>query len=102
MLSSKRANGFDIGEPYWPYLEVNPFMCKRVPDAPRVWIGRLPSCPDPLEEDQRHFYSEKKNTAEMVRMMNVLVDQYRDRRQSYLFLGCSFMARLERVEQEDR
>ena len=49
-----------------------------------------------------HFYSEKKNTAEMVRMMNVLVDQYRDRRQIYLFLGCSFMARLERVEQEDR
>jgi transposase len=31
-----------------------------------------------------HFYSSKKNTAEMIRTMNVLVDQYRDRRQIYL------------------
>lgn len=31
-----------------------------------------------------HFYSPKKNTTEMVRMMEVLVDQYRDRRQIYL------------------
>ena len=31
-----------------------------------------------------HFYSAKKNTAEMIRMMEVLVDQYRDRRKLYL------------------
>jgi transposase len=31
-----------------------------------------------------HFYSVKKNTAEMIRMMEVLVDQYRDRRKLYL------------------
>jgi len=31
-----------------------------------------------------HFYSSKKNTAEMIRMMNLLIDQYRDRSRIYL------------------
>lgn len=31
-----------------------------------------------------HFYSAKKNTAEMIRMMDVLIDQYRDRKRLYL------------------
>jgi transposase len=31
-----------------------------------------------------HFYSSSKNTAEMVRMLNLLIEQYRDRRQIYL------------------
>jgi hypothetical protein len=31
-----------------------------------------------------HFYSTRKNTAEMIRMMEVLVDRYRDRRKLYL------------------
>jgi transposase len=31
-----------------------------------------------------HFYSAKKNTAEMIRMMEVLVEQYHDRRKLYL------------------
>lgn len=31
-----------------------------------------------------HFYSEKKNTAEMIRMMKVLLEQYQDRRCIYL------------------
>ena len=31
-----------------------------------------------------HFYSARKNTAEMIRMMEVLVDQYRDRKKLYL------------------
>src|SRR5580704_8760463 len=31
-----------------------------------------------------HFYSTKKNTTEMVRMMNLLLDHYRDRRKLYL------------------
>jgi transposase len=31
-----------------------------------------------------HFYGAKKNTAEMIRMMEVLVEQYRDRRKLYL------------------
>jgi transposase len=31
-----------------------------------------------------HFYSAKKNTAEMIRMMEVLVDRYRDRRKLHL------------------
>jgi hypothetical protein len=31
-----------------------------------------------------HFYSQKKNTAEMIRMMELLVQTYRDRRKLYL------------------
>ena len=31
-----------------------------------------------------HFYSPRKNTAEMIRMMELLVEQYRDRRKLYL------------------
>ena len=31
-----------------------------------------------------HFYSEKKNTAEMIHMMNLLIQQYKDRRRIYL------------------
>ena len=31
-----------------------------------------------------HFYSAKKNTAEMIRMMEVLIDQYHDRQRIYL------------------
>jgi hypothetical protein len=31
-----------------------------------------------------HFYSPKKNTAEMIRMMEILVERYRDRRKLYL------------------
>jgi transposase len=31
-----------------------------------------------------HFYSVKKNTTEMIRMMDVLIDRYRDRRKLYL------------------
>src|SRR5712672_4822100 len=31
-----------------------------------------------------HFYSTNKNTAEMIRMMEVLIEQYRDRRKLYL------------------
>jgi len=31
-----------------------------------------------------HFYSKKKNTAEMIRLMEMLIDQYRDRRKIYL------------------
>ena len=31
-----------------------------------------------------HFYSTKKNTAEMIRMMELLVEKYRDRRKLYL------------------
>ncbi len=31
-----------------------------------------------------HFYSQRKNTAEMIRMMELLVERYRDRRKLYL------------------
>jgi transposase len=31
-----------------------------------------------------HFYSTKKNTTEMIRMMDILIDRYRDRRKIYL------------------
>ena len=31
-----------------------------------------------------HFYSTKKNTTEMIRMMDLLLDRYRDRRKLYL------------------
>jgi hypothetical protein len=31
-----------------------------------------------------HFYSTKKNTTEMIRMMNLLLDRYRDRPKLYL------------------
>jgi len=38
-----------------------------------------------LSENQvTHFYSKRKNTAEMIRMMEVLTDQYADRRTLYL------------------
>src|SRR5262249_22846784 len=44
----------------------------------------LPAAIDLPTNQFPHFYSEKKNTAEMLRMMNVLIDQYRDRRRIYL------------------
>ena len=31
-----------------------------------------------------HFYSAKKNTGEMIRMMDILIDEYADRRKLYL------------------
>jgi DDE superfamily endonuclease len=38
-----------------------------------------------LSENQvHHFFSAKKNTTEMIRMMNLLIDKYRDRRKIYL------------------
>ena len=38
-----------------------------------------------LSENQvHHFFSTKKNTAEMVRMMEMLIDRYRDRQKIYL------------------
>lgn len=38
-----------------------------------------------LSENQvHHFYSTKKNTTEMIRMMEMLIDRYRDRRKIYL------------------
>ena len=42
-----------------------------------------------------HFYSPRKNTAEMIRMMELLVRSDRDRRQALPFLGCRFVAHLE-------
>jgi hypothetical protein len=38
-----------------------------------------------LSENQvQHFFSAKKDTAEMIRMMGILIDEYRDRRKIYL------------------
>jgi hypothetical protein len=38
-----------------------------------------------LSENQvHHFFSTKKNTVEMIRMMRLLIDRYRDRRKIYL------------------
>jgi hypothetical protein len=54
MLASQRANSLNIGESHWPHLEINPFMLKRVPDAPREWTGASAFVSDPFEEDQRH------------------------------------------------
>src|SRR5437016_5010413 len=36
-----------------------------------------------------HFYSANKNTTEMIRMMELLVEQYRDRRKVYLSLDAA-------------
>jgi hypothetical protein len=54
MLASQRANSLNIGESHWPNLEINPFMLKRVPDAPRKRTGASAFVSDPFEEDQRH------------------------------------------------
>jgi transposase len=39
---------------------------------------------EPSSNQVSHFYSDKKNTDEMIRMMELLVDQYRDRKKIYL------------------
>jgi hypothetical protein len=54
MLASQRANSLNIREPHWTHLEIDPFVLKRVPDAPREWTGASAFMSDPFEEDQRH------------------------------------------------
>src|ERR1700722_5445858 len=53
-----------------------------------------------------HFYSTKKNTTEMVRMMNLLLDRYRNRRKLYLSWDAAswhISKRLsERIEENNR
>ena len=60
-----------------------------------------------LSGDQvTHFYSTKKNTTEMIRMMDLLLDRYRDRRKLYLSWDAAswhISKRLfERIEENNR
>ena len=49
-----------------------------------------------------HFYSERKNTAEMIRLLDILVADYCDMRDALPVLGCGILAHVERVLQENR
>ena len=48
-----------------------------------------------------HFYSANKNTTEMIRMMELLVEQYRDRRKLYLSWDAASWHISEHVEAHD-
>jgi hypothetical protein len=53
-----------------------------------------------------HFYSTKKNTTEMIRMMDLLLDRYRDRRKLYLSWDAASWhiskRRFERIEENNK
>lgn len=46
-----------------------------------------------------HFYSSKKNTTEMIRMMELLIDRYRDRQKLYLSWDCASWHISKRLQQ---
>lgn len=94
ILSSLRDD-----EAFFSIDEFGPFAIKMKPGRSLVGPGEQPVVPQwqksrgclivtaslELAGNQvTHFYSTKKNTAEMIRMMEVLVDQYRDKRRIYL------------------
>jgi len=86
-------------EAFFSIDEYGPFAVKRQPGRQLVREGERPSVPQwqrskgsvivtaalELSTNQvTHFYSSKKNTAEMVRMMEVLTDRYRFNSRIYL------------------
>jgi transposase len=94
ILSSLQPN-----EAFFSIDEYGPFAIKKKPGLTLAPPGAHPTVPQwqksrgcliltaalELSGNQvTHFYSTKKNTREMIRMMEVLVDQYRDRRKLYL------------------
>jgi transposase len=86
-------------EAFFSIDEYGPFAIKKKPGLTLSPAGVYPSVPQwqksrgcliltaalELSGNQvTHFYSTKKNTREMIRMMEVLVDRYGDRRKLYL------------------
>lgn len=86
-------------ERFFSIDEFGPFAIKMKPGRVLAEPGFQPTVPQwqkskgwliataalELSENQvTHFYSKAKNTAEMIRMANVLVDKYRDARTLYL------------------
>jgi hypothetical protein len=61
MLAGQRANSLNIRESHRPHLEIDLFVLKRVPDAPREWTGASAFVSDSSEENQRHGDSGKCN-----------------------------------------
>ncbi|MHB1305317.1 MAG: transposase [Acidiphilium sp.] len=49
-----------------------------------------------------HFYSDKKNTTEMIRMMDVLLDRYAGSPNALPFVGCGVVARLQEAGSTDQ
>jgi len=43
----------------------------------------------------RHFYSLKKNTTEMIRMMELLLERYKEKKKPLPFVGCRVVAYLK-------
>ena len=94
VLSSLQPN-----EAFFSIDEYGPFAIKKKPGLTLAPSGTHPTVPQwqksrgcliltaalELSSNQvTHFYSTKKNTREMIRMMEVLSDQYADRRKLYL------------------
>ncbi len=91
--------GLQVDEVFFSIDEYGPFAVKMHSGRKLVGPGEQPIVPQwqrsrgcliltaalELSSNQiTHFYSDKKNTAEMITMMDVLVDKYRDRRRIYL------------------
>jgi transposase len=86
-------------EAFFSIDEFGPFAVKNIPGRALVAPGEQHVVPQwqksrgcliitaalELSGNQvHHFFSTKKNTAEMIRMMNLLIERYRDRRKIYL------------------
>jgi transposase len=92
-------SNLETDEAFFSIDEYGPFAIKKKPGRTLVPPGVQPTVPQwqrsrgcmiitaalELSGNQvTHFYSSKKNTAEMIRMMERLVEKYRDRRKLYL------------------
>lgn len=91
--------GLPSNEAFFSIDEYGPFAVKTYGGRSLVAPGEQPVVPQwqtsrgsliltaalELSSNQiTHFYSAKKNTAEMIKMMGILVEKYRDRRKIYL------------------
>jgi transposase len=92
-------SGLGPDEAFFSIDEFGPFAVKAKPGRVLAAPGEEPQVPQwqkskgclivtaalELSGNQvSHFYSAKKNTTEMIRMMDLLLDRYRDRRKLYL------------------
>lgn len=92
-------SGFGADEAFFSIDEFGPFAVKTKPGRALAAPGEQRTVPQwqksrgcltmtaslELSGNQvTHFYSQRKNTAEMIRMMDHLVERYRDRRKLYL------------------
>src|SRR5260370_3472659 len=94
-------------EAFFSVDEYGPFAIKAKPGRTLAPAGVQPTVPQwqksrgclimtaalELSGNQvTHFYSAKKNTTEMIRMMDVLIKRYGDRRKTLSIVGRCFMA----------